>query len=277
MSNGITTATLIDAGDAASGQPRVSAQTWAFYRLLDSLRTAHPEIEFESCSSGGARIDLEVLNRVQRVWVSDNLDPQDRQRMLWWTAQLVPTELLGSHIASGRSHTTGRWHDFDVRAATAVFGHFGIEWDLTEASADDHERFRGWIIWYKERRALLAQGRLVRVDLPDPGVYFKGVVTDDHALFSLFAELPTTAASLGRLRFPGLALDRSYRVTMLDLQTVAEPHHVPWARETSGLVLTGRQLAEAGLRAPYLQPSGLVLFEARAEPAGATPGTSATP
>ena len=84
------------------------AQTLAFYRLLDELRAAHPDLEIESCSSGGARIDLAVLERTDRVWVSDNIDPHDRQLMLRWTGQLVPPEYLGSHIASGRSHVTGR-------------------------------------------------------------------------------------------------------------------------------------------------------------------------
>ena len=51
-----------------------------------------------------------------------------------WTAQLIPLELMGSHIASGRSHTTGRLHTLSFRAHSAPFGHLGIEWDLAEAS-----------------------------------------------------------------------------------------------------------------------------------------------
>ena len=33
-----------------------------------------------------------VLERTDRVWVSDNIDPLDRQRMLRWTGQLLPPE-----------------------------------------------------------------------------------------------------------------------------------------------------------------------------------------
>ena len=62
----------------------------------------------------GARVDLAVLERTDRVWVSDNIDPHDRQRMLRWTGQLLPPEYLGSHIASGRSHVTGRHHDLGL-------------------------------------------------------------------------------------------------------------------------------------------------------------------
>ena len=77
-----------------------------------------------------------MLERTDRVWVSDCIDPLERQEMHRWTTQLIPPELMGSHIASGRSHTTGRMHDLDFRAATAIFGHLGIEWDLAKASTD---------------------------------------------------------------------------------------------------------------------------------------------
>ena len=71
---------LVEAGTQPDGgRPGVHAQTLAFYRLLDELRAAHPGLEIESCSSGGGRVDLGVLERTDRVWVSDNIDPHDRQ------------------------------------------------------------------------------------------------------------------------------------------------------------------------------------------------------
>ena len=124
------------------------AQTLAVYRLLDEIRAAHPDLEIESCSSGGARVDLEVLERADRIWVSDNIDPHDRQSMLRWTTQLIPPEMMGSHIASGRSHTTGRWHDIGFRAATAVFGHLGVEWDLARATPEEVAELQVWIAFY---------------------------------------------------------------------------------------------------------------------------------
>ena len=95
------------------------------------------DLEIESCASGGGRIDLEVMTRCDRVWASDCIDPLERQQIDRWTAQLLPPEMIGSHIASGRSHTTGRTHDLSFRAATAAFGHLGIEWDLAAATPDE--------------------------------------------------------------------------------------------------------------------------------------------
>ena len=87
---------LVEAGTQADGgRPGVHAQTLAFYRLLDETRAAHPRLEVESCSSGGGRVDLGVLERTDRVWLSDNIDPHDRQTTLRWTTQLIPPEFMG--------------------------------------------------------------------------------------------------------------------------------------------------------------------------------------
>ena len=252
---------LVDSGTAPEGAPAVSAQTSAFYRLLDELRARFPHVEFESCSSGGARVDLGVLERAERVWVSDNIDPEERQRMLWWTGQLLPLELMGSHVASGRSHVTARWHDLNFRAATAVFGHLGIEWDLAEATAEELQQLGWWIDWYKTNRQTLLTGRLVRCGFADPEVYFKGVVTRDKAIFSLSMLQPTSAISLGRLCFPGLDDDARYRVRTIDFQLIPPALRTPWQLDPEGVIATGRQLATVGLRAPLLQPSTAVLFE----------------
>ncbi len=251
---------LNDAGTAPDGRPAVAAQTRAFYALLDELRRRFPQVEFESCSSGGSRIDLEVMERAERVWVSDNIDPDDRQRMLWWTSQLLPAELLGSHIASGRSHVTGRWHDLNHRAATAVFGHLGIEWDLARASEEEIAELAWWIAWYKEHRGRLLTGRLVRVAMPDPGVWFKGVVNEFGGIYSLSVLEATPAVNLGVLRFPGLEPGPRYRVRVIERPALAPAHQVPWLNAGHPLELTGAQLMHVGLRAPVLRPATTVLF-----------------
>ena len=69
---------LVEAADR-DGRPAVHAQTLAVYRLLDALRERHPEVEIESCSSGGARVDLGILERTDRVWASDANDALERQ------------------------------------------------------------------------------------------------------------------------------------------------------------------------------------------------------
>jgi alpha-galactosidase len=171
---------LLEAGGgAAAGRPVVSAQTAGFYRLLDELRALHPGVEWESCASGGGRVDLEVLQHVQRVWTSDMTDAVARQDIQRWMVQQAPPEHLGAHVSAPVSHQTHRSIPLDFRAATALFGAFGIEWDVSTASEEDRARLAEWVAVFKEHRGLLHSGRTWRSDSPDPAVRSHGVVALD--------------------------------------------------------------------------------------------------
>ena len=246
---------LVDAGSGPSGVAAVHRQTRATYRLLDELRAGHPRLEIESCSSGGARIDLGILEHTDRVWASDCIDALERQQIQRWTAALLPLELIGSHVGAPRAHTTGRPHDLSFRAGTALFGHFGIEWDISRASAEDRAELASWVALYKELRGLLHTGELVRADHPDPAVWVHGVVspTQDAAVFAAVAMHTPLTAPPGRVRLPGLHPDRRYRIEPIDPGADA-------AGATAAVTLTGRVLAEAGLRMPPQHPEHLVLI-----------------
>lgn len=262
---------LVDAGNQTDGgRPAVHEQTLAFYRLLAELRAAHPGLEIESCSSGGARVDLGVLEHTDRVWVSDCIDPLERQHMLRWTAQLIPPELMGSHIASGRSHTTGRIHDLGFRAATAVFGHLGIEWDLAQASDDELAQLAEWVTFYQEHRSLLLTGDVVRLDGFDDHLWVHGVVAPDRsaAIFALVTIGSLDASPGPRIRLRGLDSARAYRVRPL---LVGEPpaglQAARWwgaAPDYPGNVFTGAVLEQVGVAAPIIFPDQVVLLEVSA-------------
>ena len=89
---------------------------------------------------GRVPVDLGVLERTDRVWASDNIDPMDRTRIVMGLATLLPLELIGAHVASERSKTTGRRHDLALRLIVALFGHQGIEWDITTTTAEERRR-----------------------------------------------------------------------------------------------------------------------------------------
>jgi alpha-galactosidase len=254
---------LIDAGHSPRGEAGVHAQTLALYRLLDELRARHPGVEIESCSSGGSRIDLEILERTDRVWASDCIDALERQQIQRWTGLLLPPELIGAHVGAPVSHTTGRSHTLDFRAGTALFGHFGIEWNLTAVSAGDRARLAEWVALYKRLRGLLHTGTVVRADHPDPALWVHGVVAGDasEAVYALVATATGVWAPPGRVRLPGLDPDTVYRVEPLPPGDRIEGpgrSSLPWW--PNGVRLTGRVLAEAGVQAPNLFPERLGLL-----------------
>ncbi|MDD7385230.1 MAG: alpha-galactosidase [Actinomycetaceae bacterium] len=254
---------LIDAGTLPRHQPGVHAQTRATYRMMAQLKRDHPGLEIESCSSGGGRIDLGIMEYADRVWVSDNIDPVDRQQMLRGTSQLLPLEMLGSHIASRTSESTGRTHDLDFRAATALFGHLGIEWDLRKASPQERETLAQWITFYKQIREFLFTGDYVRLDFPDHTLLGCGVI--DHAkrkaLYSLASmDVPITV-SRGMVTLPGLDASTHYHVTPHPLTSNAAGLRPPlWFNDGKGFTATGAMLEHVGLHDISLFPEHATLI-----------------
>lgn len=253
---------LIDAGSA--GLPAVQKQTKALYRLFGELKERHPGLEIESCASGGARIDLGVIDLVDRFWTSDNNDALERQRMQRWSMQFIPPELLGTHIGSNPGHQTGRDLSLAFRAATALFGHAGLERDLTALSKSDLAALQKWIALYKNERSLLHSGDMVRIDYPDDSHYLYGVVKSDksEALFSYVQLQPIVTSHPPKLTFRGLKADAQYEVTVLDeageakFMAISNPD---WLR--TGAKLSGSALLHVGLPAPILRPENALLIK----------------
>ena len=268
---------LVDAGSAPDGRAGVHRQTAAVYRLMDELNRRFPELEIESCSSGGSRVDLGVLERTHRVWASDCSDPLERQQINRWTAQLIPLERLGAHIASGRSHTTGRSHELSFRAATALFGHLGVEWDLRQASPAELDELREWFALYRSTRALLHTGRLIREDVVDDALQITGVVAADgsSAMYALAFLGRSDVARIGQFTLRGLDPERRYRVRPLRIGEPAGGRTVPaWFGEEdevdgplagwTGVVASGAVLSHSGLQTPSSAPERAWIVEVSA-------------
>src|SRR3954467_5629079 len=91
--------------------PPAAARPLASSALPAARRARFAGVEIESCSSGGARVDLGILERTDRVWASDTNDALERQHIQRWTQLLLPPELIGSHVGPPRAHTTHRTQD----------------------------------------------------------------------------------------------------------------------------------------------------------------------
>ncbi len=247
----------------------VHEQTLAVYRMLDELRDAQPGLEIESCASGGARVDLAVLERTDRVWASDCNDPLERQHIQRWTGLLLPPELVGSHVGAAPAHTTGRAHRLSFRAATALFGHFGIECDVRLLTPAQNEELAGWVRLYKAERDLLHSGRTVRADSPDAAQWVHGVVspTRDRALFAVVGLATSAQAVPAPVRLPGLDPARRY-----DVEVVGPPPSDSTPRtslsaswtEHGPVRLAGSVLTDVGVALPALLPESATVLRATA-------------
>jgi alpha-galactosidase len=256
---------LLEAGSARRlGAPAVHEQTMAFYALLDALRAAHPHIDWESCAAGGGRVDLGVLERVQRVWTSDMTDALARQQIQRWTTQLLAPEYVGAHVSSPTSHTTGRTMPLDFRAATALFGSFGIEWDLMTATDDELELLAEWVARYQRFRGLLHSGRVVRPDSSDPAVQLHGVVGADRSeALVAHVQLDESAHNRGvTVRVPGLDPAATYQLVWegpVATSAVSMSSPLPPVGPTAGQEVSGHSLAARGFWMPRRRPETVTL------------------
>ena len=258
---------LVDAGHWPTGRPNVHRQAEAALRLMSDLKTAHPGLEIESCAGGGARIDLETVEVADRFWASDCNDAHERHRINTATGLIVPPELLGTHVGPAPDHSTGRHLGLDFRAGTAIWGHLGIEWDLTTTSREDLDRLAGWVDLHKRHRHLLHTGRVVHADTTNPALQLDGVVARDghEALFKLSLLQHSLTWPLGRVLLPGLRDDTRYRVVLTSPEPGSLPDKAlpPWAHH--GVTLSGHALSTTGVQAPFLTVDTLALIHVRAD------------
>lgn len=248
----------------ADGAGGAHAHVAGLYEVLDRLRVAHPDVEIESCASGGGRADFAILERTDRIWTSDSNDALDRLSIQKGLSMFVPAELMGAHVGPTDCHITGRRVSMATRVQTALFGHFGIEANLLALTDEERAELAKGVALHKRFRDLIHTGALHRLDGPENETAF-GIVAQDgsEALFAYTLLREQDAYFAGRLRLAGLDAAARYVVTLAWPET--PPLRSPLIRAlTDGVVLDGRSLMAVGLQLPRLHPqSGFVLHLSR--------------
>ena len=240
------------------------AQTLGTYELLERLRTAHPGVEFESCASGGGRVDMGIARHVARFWTSDNIDALDRVWIQRGHSMLMPPEMMGAHIGGPVCHTTGRRHTLGFRAATAMFGWLGVEWNILEATDRELDRLASLIELHKQHRDLLHTGFAFRTDHPDPTVVIHGIVSraHDECMVSITRVANAPDSLTAPVCVPGLQDDSVWSIrTALTPSAWALHRELPaWMTGDGVLTMTGRQLSHVGVNIPPLMPESALLL-----------------
>ncbi|MEL6870039.1 MAG: alpha-galactosidase [Pseudomonadota bacterium] len=242
--------------DRRQGEARMAQ---AIYRLLDAVRAACPDCEIEICSSGGARADYALLRRGERIWTSDNHDPHDRQRIQHGFSLFFPPEVMGAHVGSAISDTTGRYQALSFRVATALLGHFGVEPNKDGISEGDQAVLRRAAHWYIHNRDWLHTGTTWFIDSNEAAVVARAQVSEDRQRAIITNALLDTPHQpiLAPLRCRGLDPQARYAVHSLDCLTF---------ERTLVARTTGAALAAAGFQPPVLLPDQAQCFELEVVP-----------
>ena len=133
------------------------------YETIDALRARFPGLAIETCSGGGGRIDLGVLQRTEQAWASDNTDALDRLRIQEGYSLAYPTASMAAWVTAEVNGMTGRRHPLDMRFAAACRGVLGIGTDLNSLPEEELERYAAWVSFYKGIRHVTQLGALHRL------------------------------------------------------------------------------------------------------------------
>jgi len=246
-----------------------AAQAEGTYALFDRLIDAHPGVEWESCASGGGRIDAGILARCGRVWLSDSNDALERLRMQHDAALWLPAAVTGSHVGPRRCHTSGRILPMSFRARVAAQRHMGFEMDLRELTEDEATTLRSVTGWWKDNRDWMMGGAIHRIDSADPAVIAEMQIAADGARFVVFAgQAETSAQTLPRpLQLAGLEPSAFYEVALLNPEDAPPQSRGDVALRKGPLRLTGRALMEQGILLPVGWPATMWMVDGTRLPA----------
>lgn len=244
------------------------------YRVLGELNQAFPHILFESCASGGNRLDLGMLCYMPQVWASDNTDAICRAKIQTGCSYGYPMSVIGSHVSGCPNHQTLRMTSLDTRFNVAAFGLLGYECNLADMSGKDLQKIKEQITLYKQYRKTLQYGTYYRLRNGEEGSYQWMVVSPERDCgLGIFLQTQVQANYIsGSFQTRGLDSHKKYHFTNIpqvfdlrefgDLVNTIAPIHVKqdgllhnvaaqfvkMHSEKEDYIMTGQALNQVGVR-----------------------------
>ncbi|WP_294227770.1 alpha-galactosidase [uncultured Shimia sp.] len=242
-----------------------AAQAEGVYELMGRLRVEFPDVEIESCASGGGRIDAGILEHTQRVWLSDSNDAQERLRIQHDAALMLPMVITGSHVGPRQCHTSGRVHDIRFRAWVAAQRHMGFEMDPRELTEEEAEVLTRVTAWWKSNRDWRYSADILRLDVADPSVIAEQQLSQDKQRFVVFAGKAASGTQImpRPLRLTGLEPDATYEIELINRE---EAHHLSRREmplKDGPVTLSGQLLMQHGLTLPWSFPDRMWVIEGK--------------
>jgi alpha-galactosidase len=204
-------------GQAPEDQQKVYvAYVENLYWILRQVRARHPNVEIESCSGGGGRVDLGILGLTDEVWPSDNTDPYDRLSIQdGFTHAYTPAAMM-AWVTDSPNWLNQRSTSLEYRFLSSMQGSLGIGANLSSWSDNDSAVAGRLIGEYKKIRATVQRGKLYRLISPRNGSQYSATesVSEDGRQAVLFAFLhsSTLGSRYPRIQLRGLDPGARYRM-----------------------------------------------------------------
>ena len=188
------------------------------YNIMDRLRARHPSVEFEGCSGGGGRIDLELMRRVEEFWTSDNTDAFDRLKIQEGYSYMYAPKSMMAWVTDV-PNINGRSTPLRYRYLVAMQGSLGIGGNLNKWSEADLTYSSKMVEIDKWIRKTVQEGALYRLASPrGNGLTATSYVAQDGNQACLFAlrDHQQFLRTLPAIRLQGLDGSSRYRVRVVE-------------------------------------------------------------
>lgn len=130
-----------------------------FYSVLDRLKKDFPHLWIESCSSGGGRMDIGVLEKVDQVWTSDNTRPDARIMIQYGASLFLPPRAMYGWVTDSPSDPSINI-PLSFRFHVSFMGGLGVGANLNQYTEEQMAEAKGWIALYKKIRPVIQNGDL---------------------------------------------------------------------------------------------------------------------
>jgi len=162
----------------AAEQKRVYVNfTQNLYAILAELRKRHPNLEIESCSGGGGRVDLGILRYTDEVWPSDNTDPFDRLTIQDGFTYAYTPQIMMAWVTDSPHWLNKRSTSLSYRMLSSMQGSLGIGANIAKWTPDEAATAKRLIAAYHQVQPTIVQGRLYRLISPRNGSEFSATQT----------------------------------------------------------------------------------------------------
>lgn len=136
------------------------------YRLVDALKEKHPHVLFESCASGGGRVDLGMFSRMDQAWTSDNAMAVDRLFIQYGYLGALPANTMESWVLGNWNYQQNNQPSLSFKFDVAMSGLLGIGSDILKWTPEEKAIAKKKIELYKIIRPMVQQGTLYRLVSP---------------------------------------------------------------------------------------------------------------
>lgn len=190
-----------------------------FYWILRRLRERHPNVEIESCSGGGGRVDLGVMRFTDQVWPSDNTDPFDRLSIQDGFTYAYSPAVMMAWVTDSPNWLNQRSTSLEYRFLSSMQGSLGIGANLTHWNDADLQVATKLIGEYKNIRETVQRGKLYRLISPrhgSPHSATQSVAQDGRqAVLFAFLHSGTRASPYPRIQLRGLDPEARYKARVV--------------------------------------------------------------